>query len=79
MLKTLPGKMWTVTWGREFAGEQLRWFDLKRTGKLIERVKLYNKAAAGLIQDYHVLRPIPQKQLDAVTNKSEFIQNPGYN
>ncbi len=64
---------------REFAGEQLRWFDLKRTGKLIERVKLYNKAAAGLIQDYHVLRPIPQKQLDAVTNKSEFIQNPGYN
>jgi hypothetical protein len=63
---------------REFAGEQLRWFDLKRTGKLLERVKLYNKAASALIQDFHVLRPIPQKQLDAVTNKSEFVQNPGY-
>lgn len=63
---------------REFAGEQLRWFDLKRTGKLVERVKLYNKSAATFIQDYHVLRPIPQKQLDAVTNKSTFVQNPGY-
>jgi hypothetical protein len=56
----------------------MRWFDLKRTGKLLERVKLYNKAASALIQDFHVLRPIPQKQLDAVTNKSEFVQNPGY-
>jgi hypothetical protein len=63
---------------REFAGEQMRWFDLKRTGKLIERVKLHNKSAAANIQDYHVLRPIPQKQIDAVTNKTEFTQNPGY-
>ncbi len=63
---------------REFAGEQLRWFDLKRTGKLVDRVKLYNVAAAGNIQPYHVVRPIPQKQLDAVTNKAEFVQNLGY-
>lgn len=63
---------------REFAGEQLRWFDLKRTGKLIERVKKYNPAAALFIQDYHVLRPIPQVQIDGVENKSEFTQNPGY-
>jgi starch-binding outer membrane protein, SusD/RagB family len=63
---------------RELAGEQLRWFDLKRTGKLVERVKLHNKSATTFIQDYHVLRPIPQKQLDAVTNKSTFVQNPGY-
>lgn len=62
---------------REFAGEQLRWFDLKRTGKLVERVKKYNPSAAGFVQDYHILRPIPQKQVDAVTNKSEFVQNPG--
>src|SRR5690606_19208182 len=27
---------------REFAGEQIRWFDLKRTGKLLERVKAHN-------------------------------------
>src|SRR5262249_16921244 len=26
---------------REFAGEQIRWFDLKRTGKLLSRTKLY--------------------------------------
>jgi starch-binding outer membrane protein, SusD/RagB family len=63
---------------REFAGEQMRWFDLKRTGKLVERVKKYNPDAAAHIQPYHVLRPIPQAQIDAVTNKNEFIQNQGY-
>lgn len=63
---------------REFAGEQLRWFDLKRTGKLVERVRQYNPEAAGFIQDFHILRPIPQKQIDAVVNKGEFTQNPGY-
>ena len=63
---------------REFAGEQLRWFDLKRTGKLIERVKADNPNAAGGIQDFHLVRPIPRTQVDAVTNKDEFKQNPGY-
>lgn len=28
------------------------------------------------IQEYHMLRPIPQNQLDAVTNKDEFTQIP---
>lgn len=63
---------------RELAGEQLRWFDLKRTGKLVERVKAYNPDVAGNIQPYHVLRPIPQNQLDAVTNRDVFTQNQGY-
>jgi starch-binding outer membrane protein, SusD/RagB family len=63
---------------RELAGEQLRWFDLKRTGKLVERVTLYNPTAASYIKEYHNDRPIPQKQLDAVTNKAEFRQNLGY-
>jgi starch-binding outer membrane protein, SusD/RagB family len=63
---------------REFAGEQMRWFDLKRTGKLVERVKAHNPDAAPNIQAYHVLRPIPQAQIDAVTNKDEFKQNPEY-
>jgi hypothetical protein len=63
---------------REFAGEQLRWFDLKRTGKLIERVKAYNPDAAPNIQTFHLLRPIPRNQLDAVTNRADFQQNPGY-
>lgn len=65
--------------GRELAGEQQRFFDLTRTGKLIERVKKYNPNAAENIQDFHILRPIPQDELDAIVNKDEFLQNPGYN
>ncbi len=63
---------------RELVGEQHRWFDLKRTGKLVERVKKYNPEAGATIQDFHVLRPIPQRQLDAILNKAEFTQNQGY-
>ncbi|MCX2483536.1 RagB/SusD family nutrient uptake outer membrane protein [Pedobacter sp. MR2016-24] len=62
---------------REFAGEQMRWFDLKRTGKLLERVKAHNPNALN-IQDFHLVRPIPRSQMDAVTNPAEFKQNPGY-
>jgi len=62
---------------REFAGEQIRWFDLKRTGKLLERVKADNPNAAS-IQDFNQVRPIPRTQMDAVTNPNEFKQNPGY-
>ncbi|MEJ7740251.1 MAG: RagB/SusD family nutrient uptake outer membrane protein [Chitinophagaceae bacterium] len=61
--------------GREFLGEQMRWFDLVRTGKLIERVKKWNPDAAA-IKDHHVLRPIPQEQIDRTT--STFKQNAGY-
>lgn len=63
---------------RELCGEQLRWFDLKRTGKLLERVQNLNPDAAQFIQPFHTVRPIPQSQLDAVTNKGEFMQNEGY-
>ncbi|MBO0951738.1 RagB/SusD family nutrient uptake outer membrane protein [Fibrella forsythiae] len=63
---------------RELAGEQLRWFDLKRTGKLLERIRANSPDNTMNLQDYHVLRPIPQTQLDAITNKSEFTQNQGY-
>jgi len=63
---------------REFAGEQLRWFDLKRTGKLVERVSAHNPDAAANVKEFHNLRPIPQQQLDAITNKDEFTQNEGY-
>jgi hypothetical protein len=63
---------------RELGGEQLRWFDLKRTGKLVDYVKQWNPEAKNNIQSYHQVRPIPQTQLDAVTNKDEFGQNPGY-
>lgn len=61
---------------RELTGEGMRWFDLTRTGKLIERVKLYNSAAAVAIQPFHVLRPIPNTQILLTSNP--FPQNPGY-
>jgi len=64
---------------RELAGEMLRWFDLKRTGKLIPYVQKYNMDAKANIKETHMLRPIPQVELDAITNKDEFKQNPGYN
>lgn len=64
---------------RELVGEQLRWFDLNRTGKLLEYVTKWNPDAKANIKDYHVLRPIPQTQLDAVSNKNDFKQNNGYN
>lgn len=64
---------------RELVGENLRWFDLKRTGKLIEYVRKYNSDAKNNIKDYHIVRPIPQTQLDAITNKEEFKQNTGFN
>lgn len=67
----------------ELCGEQQRWFDLKRTHTLLDHVKNYNAQASKAIQDFHYYRPIPQAQLDAVTNFSEtegqgFWQNPGY-
>ncbi|MCD8264500.1 MAG: RagB/SusD family nutrient uptake outer membrane protein [Tannerellaceae bacterium] len=64
---------------RELVGENLRWFDLKRTNKLLEYVQKYNSDGKDNIKEYHMLRPIPQTQLDAVENKDTFKQNPGYN
>jgi len=61
---------------RELAGEMKRWFDLKRTNKLIERVRLYNPDGAPNIQPFHRLRPIPQDEIDRATN--DLPQNPGF-
>ncbi len=62
---------------REFMGEYSRWFDLKRTGKLVERVKKYNPWVKGQsISDKHNLRPIPQSEIDLSFPK--MTQNPGY-
>ncbi|GEO06460.1 membrane protein [Adhaeribacter aerolatus] len=63
---------------RELAGEMHRWYDLKRTGKLLELVKKYNRDAAPNIKEMHLVRPIPQTQIDRVTNPGEFYQNQGY-
>ncbi|GAC1382524.1 MAG: RagB/SusD family nutrient uptake outer membrane protein [Ginsengibacter sp.] len=61
---------------RELLGEQFRWFDLVRTHTLIDRVKKYNPDGAAAIKDYHILRPIPQTQIDRTS--TPFPQNAGY-
>lgn len=61
---------------RELAGEGHRWFDLTRTGTLVERVRLHNPDAAANIQDYHRVRPIPLDQIDRT--QGDYPQNPGY-
>lgn len=62
----------------ELCGEQQRWFDLKRTRTLVARVKAYNAQAGANVKDIHYYRPIPQAQIDAISNKEDFKQNPGY-
>ena len=63
--------------GCELFGEHDRWFDLKRTGKLVERAKLnplvskYNN-----ISDMHMVRPIPYNERIKLQG---LTQNPGYN
>jgi hypothetical protein len=63
---------------RELLGESVRWYDLKRTGKLIERAKAMNPwtEVAGDINKHHLLRPIPQSQIDL--SSTIVGQNPGY-
>jgi hypothetical protein len=69
---------------RELAGEYMRWFDLVRTrnsagvSMLLHRLRTINPELPGrnTVQDHHILRPIPQSQIDLTTNP--FPQNPGY-
>ncbi len=63
---------------RELMGEYCRWFDLKRTGKLIERVKKYNPWAqkSNAISEKHYLRPLPQSEIDL--SFPAMTQNEGY-
>jgi hypothetical protein len=68
---------------RELVGEEHRWMELKRTGRLIERVVKYNLFAGSeymtngpYIKPFHYLRPIPYAWLSLLRN--EVPQNPGY-
>lgn len=70
---------------KEFAGEYLRWPELRRTGKLKEFCAKYNydikrigvdRAFRGPDGQDKILRPIPQDAIDL--NEAEVQQNPGY-
>jgi hypothetical protein len=63
---------------RELFGENTRWTDLVRTGKLLERVQLHNPDGALNIKSYDVLRPIPQSQINAVITGPAYTQNTGF-
>ncbi len=63
---------------REFYGEWQRWWDLVRTKSLLSRVLAWNPEATPYIKPFHVLRPIPQDQIDRVTEGPAFPQTPGY-
>jgi len=65
--------------GRELIGELNRWYDLKRFGKLEERMKWPNLYYDNPVTWYNYwLRPIPREQLLRITNPEDFPQNPGY-
>src|SRR5690606_12939009 len=65
--------------GRELAGEQVRWYDLKRMGKLTGTyLKSTNPDIEFFDANKHRVRPIPQSFLDAIANPQEFGQNPNY-
>lgn len=73
---------------RELVGEFHRWFDLKRTGTLIERTRTLNRDIKtnwfdqgvnpflGPDGQAKILRPIPTAALDL--NNADVAQNPGY-
>jgi hypothetical protein len=72
---------------RELLGEENRRKTLVRTGTLVERVKRLNGTetiangnieTSNGIQDYHVLLPIPQNEID-LNKDAELTQNTGYN
>lgn len=52
----------------ELCGEQQRWFDLKRTHTLVDRVKAYNAQGKDNIDETHYYRPIPEAEIQGLTN-----------
>jgi len=63
---------------RELAGEQVRWCDLKRFGKLTGAyLSATNPDIVNFDDAKNTVRPIPQSFLDAITNPDEFGSN-GY-
>ncbi|MDR0574729.1 MAG: RagB/SusD family nutrient uptake outer membrane protein [Tannerella sp.] len=76
---------------REYFGDGLRWYELARTQKWIDRCSTYKiadkvgeelKTIERPIQTYMYLRPVPTSQLDRLEGDEAYkdaYQNPGYN
>ncbi len=56
----------------EFVYEHQRWFDLVRTGRLVQNLKAVGKTN---VQEKHYLYPIPQREIDL---NPKLEQNPGW-
>lgn len=70
---------------RELCGEQMRWFDLQRTGKWRDRSTNYSLNGVEMqtrdIKAHYDVRPVPESQIDLMGNseeEKEAYQNPGY-
>lgn len=67
---------------KEFYEEGTRWFDLQRSGKLVEYMEAFRKAedAAAkrmeVVTDNDVIYPVPQSEM--VKYPGLYTQNPGY-
>jgi hypothetical protein len=61
---------------RELTGETIRWYDLTRTHKLVDRVKAYNPGGAPNVKACHELRPIPTNEI--LLSTGDMKQNPCY-
>ncbi|MDO6436189.1 RagB/SusD family nutrient uptake outer membrane protein [Cyclobacterium sp. 1_MG-2023] len=65
---------------RELYGEEWRLLILRRTGKLLERVRKYNDnplVPGAAIEEHNFRWPIPQEQIDLNVD-ADFPQNTGY-
>lgn len=60
---------------KEFVFEGQRWFDLVRTGKFYETMLNHTENGGNNVQPFHVLMPIPQREMDTNPN---LVQNDGY-
>ncbi len=67
----------TAERGRELAGEQWRWYDLKRLGKLNHSYLSETNPDTNFEDGKNEVRPIPQSFLDQIANAAEFGTN-GY-
>jgi len=59
----------------EFFFEDLRWWDLKRTGRAQE---IMSEAHQLTFNNYRILYPIPQDEIETNPGITQSDQNPGY-